>query len=144
MEEILRIENLKKTFKLSRKQKKLEKTNADIKVAVDDLSLVAYKGEIFGLLGPNGAGKTTTLRILATLIKADSGNAFIAGFNVASQQNEVRKKIGFLTSELKLEDFFTPNYLFDFSVSFIKLIRRQVTSANAIYLVSLVLTSLQR
>lgn len=114
MEEILRIENLKKTFKLSRKQKKLEKTNADIKVAVDDLSLVAYKGEIFGLLGPNGAGKTTTLRILATLIKADSGNAFIAGFNVASQQNEVRKKIGFLTSELKLEDFFTPNYLFDF------------------------------
>ena len=85
MKEILKAENLRKTFRLSRKQQKLELTAEPIKVAVDNLSFSAYEGEIFGLLGPNGAGKTTTLRMLA-----------------------------FLTNELKLEDFFTPNYLFDF------------------------------
>lgn len=114
MEEILRVENLRKTFKLSRKQQKSERTDLAVRVAVDDLSFSAYKGEIFGLLGPNGAGKTTTLRMLATLIKPDSGSAFVCGHNVVSEANAVRKKIGFLTSELKLEDFFTPNYLFDF------------------------------
>lgn len=114
MEEILKVENLVKTFNLSRKQQRLEKTDLSVKVAVDKLSFSAYKGEIFGLLGPNGAGKTTTLRILATLIKPDSGDAFIDGKSVVTEPDDVRKKIGFMTSELKLEDFFTPNYLFDF------------------------------
>ncbi len=114
MQEILKVESLTKTFKLSKKQQKLERLNVDKKVAVDNLSFVAYSGEIFGLLGPNGAGKTTTLRMLSTLIKPDSGNAWVDGFNVLAQSDEVRSRIGFLTSELKLEDFFTPNYLFDF------------------------------
>lgn len=114
MQEILRAENLKKTFKLSAKQRKLENTSLKTKVAVDGLSFSAYAGEIFGLLGPNGAGKTTTLRMLATLIAPDSGDAFIDGISVVKNPEKVRGKIGFLTSELKLEDFFTPNYLFDF------------------------------
>ena len=114
MKEILKAENLRKTFRLSRKQQKLELTAEPIKVAVDNLSFSAYEGEIFGLLGPNGAGKTTTLRMLATLIKPDSGNAFIDGHSIISEEEKVRRSIGFLTSELKLEDFFTPNYLFDF------------------------------
>ena len=114
MQEILKVENLTKTFKLSRKQQKLQRTDRPIKVAVDKLSFSAYRGEIFGLLGPNGAGKTTTLRMLATLIKPDSGNAYIDGHSVVSEEDEVRRRIGFLTSELKLEEFFTPNYLFDF------------------------------
>ena len=114
MEEILKVENLTKTFKLSRKQQKLERTNLKVKVAVDKLSFSAYKGEIFGLLGPNGAGKTTTLRMLATLIKPDSGDAFIEGKSIITDEEDVRRRIGFLTSELKLEDFFTPNYLFNF------------------------------
>ena len=114
MQEILKVENLTKTFKLSRKQQKLQRTDRPIKVAVDNLSFTAYRGEIFGLLGPNGAGKTTTLRMLAMLIKPDSGNAFIDGHSIVSEENEVRRKIGFLTSELKLEEFFTPNYLFGF------------------------------
>ena len=83
-------------------------------MAVDDLTFSAYRGEIFGLLGPNGAGKTTTLRMLSTLIRPDSGDAWLDGCSVVEQPAEVRTKIGFLTSELKLEDFFTPNYLFDF------------------------------
>lgn len=114
MEELLKVENLHKTFKLSAKQQKLERTKSKVKKAVDGLSFVAYKGEIFGLLGPNGAGKTTTLRMLATLIKPDSGDALVDGKSIVNEAEQVRSKIGFLTSELKLEDFFTPNFLYDF------------------------------
>ena len=114
MEEILRAEGLKKSFKLSARQRKIEKTGAKIKTAVDDLSFTAYRGEVFGLLGPNGAGKTTTLRMLATLIRPDEGDALVDGASILKEPEKVRAKIGFLTSELKLEDFFTPNYLFDF------------------------------
>ena len=114
MEEILKVSGLKKTFTLSAKQQKLEKTKEKKKEAVKDLSFTAYRGEVFGLWGPNGAGKTTTLRMLATLIKPDAGDALIDGASVVKSPQEVRGKIGFLTSELKLEEFFTPNYLFDF------------------------------
>ena len=114
MQDVLVVKNLVKTFKLSKKQQKIEKTNLKIKVAVDGLSFTAKKGEIYGLLGPNGAGKTTTLRIISTLIKADKGDVLIDGVSVNDSPEKVRERIGFLTSELKLEDFFTPNYLFDY------------------------------
>lgn len=114
MQELIRVEGLSKTFKLSSKQQKIERTNEKVRRAVNDLSFVAYEGEIYGLLGPNGAGKTTTLRMLATLIKPDSGDAFVGGKSIVTEPDAVRSKIGFLTSELKLEEFFTPNYLFDF------------------------------
>ena len=114
MEELLQVKDLKKTFRLSAKQQKLEKTKEKVKVAVDGLSFTAYKGEVFGLLGPNGAGKTTTLRMLATLIRPDAGDAVLDGASIVKEPGKVRGKIGFLTSELKLEDFFTPNYQFDF------------------------------
>lgn len=109
--EILKAEHLTKSFRLPLKQ---QKTGEKVKLAVNDLSFSAYSGEIFGLLGPNGAGKTTTLRMLATLIKPDSGDAFIDGVSVVNDPYGVRGRIGFLTSELRLEDFFTPDYLFDF------------------------------
>lgn len=111
---IVRTEGLRKTFTLSQKQQKLEKTAEKRKVAVDGLSFSAYRGEIYGLLGPNGAGKTTTLRILSTLIRPDEGDAFVDGCSVLREGEKVRDKIGFMTSELKLEGFFTPSYLFDF------------------------------
>ena len=71
-------------------------------------------GEIYGLLGPNGAGTTTTLRMLAALVRPDSGDAFVEGVSVTGDAMGVRRRIGFLTSELKLEDTFSPDYLFDF------------------------------
>ena len=114
MEPMLVATGLRKTFTLSRKQQAIEKSNQKVKVAVDDLSFVANKGEIYGLLGPNGAGKTTTLRMLATLIRPDEGDALLDGISVVGDPDAVRSRIGFLTGELKLEDFFTPNYLFDF------------------------------
>ena len=113
MEEILKVEHLKKTFKLSKKQQNIEKCEK-YKVAVNDLSFVMYKGEIYGLLGPNGAGKTTTLRMLSTLIKPDEGDAYINGVSIRKEPEKIRKMIGFLTSDLKLENSFTPNYLFDY------------------------------
>ena len=113
-EDILVIEHLYKTFTLSKKQQKLEGGNVRKKIAVNDLSFTARRGEIFGLLGPNGAGKTTTLRMISTLIRPDKGDIFVDGVSAVSQPEEVRAKVGFLTSELKLEDFFTPNYLFNF------------------------------
>ena len=82
MQEILQVNGLCKSFKLSAKQQKLEKTNDKIRVAADHLSFTAYQGEIFGLLGPNGAGKTTTLRMLATLIRPDEGDALIDGSSI--------------------------------------------------------------
>ena len=85
-----------------------------MKVAVNHLTFTAYQGEVFGLLGSNGAGKTTTLRMMASLITPDEGDVLVDGTSVVKNPNEVRRKIGFLTSELKLEEFFTPNYLFDF------------------------------
>ena len=117
---------LRKTFKLSRKQQKISQARAKakgntetksgktVKVAVDDVSFKCYAGEIYGLLGPNGAGKTTVMRILSTLIGADEGDARLAGYSVKDNPEDVRKSIAFLTTELKLDEFFTPNYLFDF------------------------------
>ncbi len=114
MEEIVRAEGLKKTFTLSKKQQKIERTGETRRVAVNGLAFSAYRGEIYGLLGPNGAGKTTTLRMLSTLIKPDGGDAFLCGHSVVKDPEKVRDRIGFLTSDLKLEGFFTPDYLFDF------------------------------
>lgn len=108
----LEVKNLKKTFTLSKKQQKIEKSDSKVKVAVNDLSFTASPGEIFGLLGPNGAGKTTCLRTIATLIKPDEGDVLVGSASVVNEPEQVRGRIGFLTSELKLEDHFTPDYLF--------------------------------
>lgn len=62
--------------------------------ALDGLSLDVEQGTVLGILGPNGAGKTTTVRILATLLKPDSGKATVGGIDVLSKPDEVRKVIG--------------------------------------------------
>ena len=114
MEPALSARGLRKSFKLSAKQRKLERTDVRVKTAVDGLSFDVAFGEVYGLLGPNGAGKTTTLRMLAALVKPDEGDAFVEGASVVSDPMRVRSRVGFLTSELKLEDAFSPDYLFDF------------------------------
>ena len=62
--------------------------------ALDNLSLDVEEGTVLGVLGPNGAGKTTTVRILATLLRPDSGSATVAGIDVIKNPGEVRKVIG--------------------------------------------------
>ena len=65
-------------------------------VALDGLNLDVASGQIFGLLGPNGAGKTTLIKVLTTLLSPTSGRATVAGFDVARQGKQVRRRIGFV------------------------------------------------
>jgi ABC-2 type transport system ATP-binding protein len=64
--------------------------------AVRGVDLTVHEGEIFGFLGPNGAGKTTTLRMLATLIVPDGGDASVAGVDLRRNPGEVRRRIGYV------------------------------------------------
>ncbi|MEM1735876.1 MAG: ABC transporter ATP-binding protein, partial [Ignisphaera sp.] len=66
--------------------------------ALKGVSFTVDYGEVVGLLGPNGAGKTTTIKILSTLLLPDGGEAYVAGYNVVEEQNEVRKRIGIMLS----------------------------------------------
>ena len=112
MSVVVNVKDLKKEFKISKRQRKIQQCRTNI--ALNGLSFEVNKGEIYALLGTNGAGKTTTLRILSTLLKPDDGKCYIDGVNVSEEPDKIRSKIGFLTSELKLDGFFTPNYLYDF------------------------------
>jgi ABC-2 type transport system ATP-binding protein len=72
------------------------KTRGGTVEAVRGVDLQVQAGEIFGFLGPNGAGKTTTLRMLATLIKPSAGEASIAGADLRTEADEVRRRIGYV------------------------------------------------
>ncbi|WP_329148524.1 ATP-binding cassette domain-containing protein [Streptomyces sp. NBC_01456] len=80
METAIRAEGLRKRFKDHQ--------------ALDGVDLSVATGTVLGLLGPNGAGKTTTVRVLSTLLAPDGGRAEVAGFDVARQPAEVRRRIG--------------------------------------------------
>ncbi|TCN51759.1 ABC-2 type transport system ATP-binding protein [Rhodococcus sp. SMB37] len=77
------------------------------KIALDGVDLLVPRGTVHGLLGPNGAGKTTTVRILATLTDADGGTATVAGFDVANQPREVRRRIGLTGQQTAVDDLMT-------------------------------------
>ncbi|HEY1620363.1 MAG TPA: ATP-binding cassette domain-containing protein [Streptosporangiaceae bacterium] len=87
---IIEVSDLSKTYKTRRRRKV---TTVD---AVRGVDFAVQRGEIFGFLGPNGAGKSTTLRMLATLISPDGGDATIAGANLRRDPAEVRRRIGFV------------------------------------------------
>ena len=82
--------------------KSFEDKKRGIIAAVDHVSFRCEAGQVFGLLGLNGAGKTTTLRLLATMLKPDSGSATIAGYDLLAQPEEVRRHVGFLTGNTGL------------------------------------------
>ncbi len=70
--------------------------------AVEEVSIEAHPGQIFGLLGANGAGKTTLLRMLSTVLEPTSGSAEVAGFDVVTHSEDVRRSIGFLSASTAL------------------------------------------
>ena len=75
-----------KTVKLTKRYKNL--------TAVDELVLEIKKGELFSLLGVNGAGKTTTIKMLSCLTRPDGGDAFVGGYSITKESNEVKRLIG--------------------------------------------------
>lgn len=79
--------------------------------AVDGLSFRVGVGQIYGLLGPNGAGKTTTLRMLAGLMRPTTGRATLAGFDVASEPESIKRVLGFLTANTGLYQRLSPREL---------------------------------
>jgi len=75
--------------------------------ALDGFSLRVRPGTVCGLLGPNGAGKTTAVRILATLLRPDSGRAFVAGYDVVRQPRQVRYRIGLVGQNASVDEILT-------------------------------------
>ena len=92
-EAAVEVRNLVKTFKTVE--------------AVKGIDLTVRAGETFGFLGPNGAGKSTTIKILCTLADATSGSAKVAGFDVATERDAVRRSIGLVFQEPTLDGYLT-------------------------------------
>ncbi|MFV0390842.1 MAG: ABC transporter ATP-binding protein [Paludibacteraceae bacterium] len=75
--------------------------------AVDNITFQVAQGEIFGFLGANGAGKTTAIRMLCGLLKPTSGNAQVAGFDVFTEQEEIKRNIGYMSQKFSLYEDLT-------------------------------------
>ena len=84
----------------------LTKAYGDV-VALNGIDIEVEQGTVLGLLGPNGSGKTTTVRILATLLQADTGSASVGGFDVATQPDEVRSVIGLTGQYAAVDEYLT-------------------------------------
>jgi len=100
MEDIVKVKNLSHRF-------------GDF-LAVDKINFTVEKGKIFSFLGPNGAGKTTTINVLISLLPIQHGEVTIAGYNVATQQDDVRKSIGIVFQEETLDKDLTVWELLEF------------------------------
>jgi ABC-2 type transport system ATP-binding protein len=84
----------------------LAKAYGDV-IALNGIDIEVEQGTVLGLLGPNGSGKTTTVRILATLLQADSGSASVGGFDVVTQPDEVRSVIGLTGQYAAVDEYLT-------------------------------------
>lgn len=117
---------------------KLSKVFGDF-TAVDGISFDVGPGELFGFIGPNGAGKTTTINMLVTLVKPSAGAAAVAGFDVVTDSDRVRKSIGVVFQDPTLDNRLTglENLEFHASVYHIPKQDRATKIADALALVEL-------
>ena len=103
---ILELKNLKKYYGSKR--------------GIEDVSLKINKGDIYGFIGPNGAGKSTTIRTIMGLINKTSGDILFKGKEFNKEDLEIKKKIGYLPSEINLYEEMTIKQIFDYHESFFK------------------------
>jgi ABC-2 type transport system ATP-binding protein len=94
-------------------------------VAVDRISFVVRRGEIFGFLGPNGAGKSTTIRVLCGLLRPTEGSVRVHGLDVAAEPEEVRQRIGYMSQKFSLYDDLTVEQNIDFFAGVYGVARQQ-------------------
>jgi ABC-2 type transport system ATP-binding protein len=99
--------------------------------AVAGIDLAVAPGEVYGFLGPNGAGKTTTVRMLVTLLRPTGGRATIAGFDVARQPADVRRRIGVALQEAALDLLMTGRELMELQATLHGIPRRTVAARAA-------------
>ena len=76
-------------------------------IALNGLNLKVPKGSLYGLLGPNGAGKSTALRIICTLLSADSGHVEVGGHNVLLEEKETRRRLGYVAQDVAIDKILT-------------------------------------
>jgi len=93
MESVVEVKNLTKKF-------------GDF-TAVDNISFTVNRGEIFGFLGPNGAGKSTTIRMLCGILMPGSGEGSVAGYDIISEQDDIKNVIGYMSQKFSLYDDLT-------------------------------------
>ena len=103
---IIELINLKKYYGKSR--------------GIEDISLKINKGEIYGFIGPNGAGKSTTIKTIMGLINKTSGKIYINGKELKSNDLDIKKRIGYIPSEINLYEDMTINQLFNYHEKFYK------------------------
>ena len=103
---ILELKNLKKYYGKKR--------------GIEEVSLKINKGDIYGFIGPNGAGKSTTIRTIMGLINKTSGDILFKGKEFNKEDLEIKKKIGYLPSEINLYEEMTIKQIFDYHESFFK------------------------
>lgn len=102
--------------------------------ALDGVSFSVGKGEVFGLIGPDGAGKTSMYRILCTLLLSDSGTATIDGFDMVTQMNDIRRRVGYMPGRFSLyQDLTVQENLEFFATLFGTTVEEGYDSIKAIY-----------
>jgi ABC-2 type transport system ATP-binding protein len=98
--------------------KQLTKRYGDL-IAVNEINLSLREGDVFGFIGPNGSGKTTTMRMLATLLNPDYGEAYVCGKSIYTNQEEIRRLVGYMPDFFGVYDDMTVlEYLEFFAASY--------------------------
>ena len=102
------------------------------KHVVNDVSLRVARGEIFGFLGPNGSGKTTTIRLMCGLLTPDSGSGHCLGFDILREQQEIKRRVGYMTQRFSFWEDLTIRENLDFVARLYEMPRRREAVEQAL------------